>query len=59
MAPGIWHASLAPDDEVTGLMLTRRSTTRDLVAHLRDGTPAAETIIVDCAALGWPPLRVI
>lgn len=59
MAPGIWHASLAPDGEVAGLMLTRRSTTRDLVAHLRDGTPATETIIVDCAALGWPPLRII
>lgn len=58
MAPGIWHASLAPDGEVTGLMLTRRSTTRDLVAHLRDGMPASETVIVDCASLGWPPLRI-
>lgn len=34
MMPGCWHASLAVDSEVTAMMLTRRSTTLDLVRQL-------------------------
>jgi ureidoglycolate lyase len=34
MMPGCWHASLAVDSEVTAMMLTRRSTTLDLVLQL-------------------------
>ena len=46
MRPGCWHASFVTWGETTCLMLTRRSTTRDLVAHLKEGTPAAETAVV-------------
>ncbi|GAA5233332.1 ureidoglycolate hydrolase [Verticiella sediminum] len=41
MRPGCWHASRVPEREAACLMLTRRSTTADLVRHLRgeaDGT---------------------
>ncbi len=34
MMPGCWHASLAFDAEVMAMMLTRRSTTLDLVCQL-------------------------
>jgi ureidoglycolate lyase len=54
MARGCWHASFARDGEVTCLMLTRSSTTRELAAHLGRGTPARETTIVDLADLGGP-----
>lgn len=46
MNPGCWHASFSTGDEVLCLMLTRASTTRDLVQHLRDGVQATETSIV-------------
>jgi ureidoglycolate lyase len=47
MRPGIWHATRA--DNATCLMLTRSSTTRDLVDHLIDKRPAAETTISEIA----------
>lgn len=47
MSPGCWHASFAADAEVACLMLTRRSTTRDLVRHLRGDEEAAESAICE------------
>ena len=41
MRPGVWHATRAAN--ATCLMLTRRSTTVDLVAHLVDAKPAQES----------------
>lgn len=58
MAPGIWHASLAPNGEAICLMLTRRSTQEDLVGHLMHGSDARESRIVTLADLGWPILRI-
>lgn len=58
MAPGIWHASLAPNGEAICLMLTRRSTQEDLIGHLTHGSKARETRIVTLADLGWPVLRI-
>ncbi len=47
MKPGCWHATrIATPGEVTCLMLTRRSTTADLVAHLDGREAAAESAIV-------------
>ncbi|CCJ64348.1 ureidoglycolate hydrolase [Bordetella pertussis 18323] len=45
MRPGCWHATRISGGEVTCLMLTRRSTTLDLVRHLH-GEPARESEIV-------------
>ena len=41
MMPGCWHATFAMDQEATALMLSRRSTTLDLVEqlHSRDAKP--------------------
>lgn len=54
MAPGTWHATRAADKEAVCLMLTRRSTTVDLVRHLTKGSAAEETghaeIAVRCLA---------
>jgi len=52
MRPGCWHASFVLQGQTTCLMLTRGSTTRELVAHLASGAPAAETSIVALASLG-------
>jgi ureidoglycolate hydrolase len=46
MRPGAWHTSLVLAPTVTCMMLTRRSTTRDLVSHLRHQTPAQESSVV-------------
>ena len=46
MRPGCWHASFVLGGQTTCLMLTRRSTTRDLVAHLNGLSIAAESSIV-------------
>lgn len=46
MRPGAWHTSLVLAPTVTCLMLTRRSTTRDLVQHLRQQAPAEESSVV-------------
>jgi ureidoglycolate lyase len=45
MRPHCWHATRVLQDEVTCLMLTRRSTTYDLVIHLVTGAPACESEI--------------
>ena len=45
MRPGVWHATRA--DDATCLMLTRGSTTNDLVAHLVDARPANESTILE------------
>lgn len=45
MRPGCWHATRALQNEVTCLMLTRRSTTLDLAIHLLTGAPAGESAI--------------
>jgi ureidoglycolate hydrolase len=45
MHPKIWHATRVMQPEVTCLMLTRPSTTYDLVIHLHSGAPAAESAI--------------
>jgi len=36
MMPGCWHATLAIESEVNAMMLTRRSTTLDLVKQLNE-----------------------
>jgi ureidoglycolate lyase len=58
MKPGCWHTSfVAGGDEVTCLMLTRQSTTRELIGHLRHQLPATETTVVriDPIGIGMPP----
>ena len=51
MRAGCWHASFVLGGQVTCMMLTRRSTTQELVAHLVHGSTAAETSIVELAGL--------
>lgn len=47
MKPGCWHATrIAAPGEVACLMLTRRSTTADLIEHLNGQQAAAESAIV-------------
>ena len=46
MRPGCWHATRVCDPEVTCLMLTRRSTTVDLIQHLTTDASATESAIV-------------
>ncbi|WP_110597974.1 ureidoglycolate lyase [Salinicola lusitanus] len=43
MHPGCWHATRTLDGEVTALMLTRHSTTRELVAMLTEGAAGSES----------------
>jgi ureidoglycolate hydrolase len=45
MRPNIWHATRATDKEASCLMLTRASTTYDLIVHLKTGAPACESAI--------------
>ncbi|WP_025138225.1 ureidoglycolate lyase [Achromobacter sp. DH1f] len=45
MRPGCWHATRVTDAEVTCLMLTRRSTTVDLIQHLTTDAAATESAI--------------
>ena len=58
MRPGCWHTSLVLAGQTTCLMLTRRSTTRDLVSHLNGESAALESSIVEIAGLGEGELRV-
>lgn len=53
MQPGCWHSSRVRHGQVSCLMLTRRSTTLDLVAHMRDGNVATESEIqpIDAVSL--------
>lgn len=53
MRPGTWHATRSMGGEATCLMLTRRSTTVDLIRHLNQGTAAEESRMTDI-----PPLRL-
>lgn len=50
MRPGCWHATRVPGAEVTCLMLTRRSTTVDLIQHLTTDASATESAIAAIAA---------
>jgi ureidoglycolate lyase len=45
MRPGCWHTTRVLAQEVKCLMLTRRSTTSDLIAHLTSGFPLSESAI--------------
>jgi ureidoglycolate lyase len=45
MRAGCWHTTRVDEREVRCLMLTRSSTTNDLVAHLRDRSPLIESAI--------------
>lgn len=47
MAPGCWHTTRVAGAEVTCLMMTRCSTTADLIQHLTTSVRAAESAIVD------------
>lgn len=51
MRPGTWHATRSSGEEATCLMLTRQSTTIDLVHHLNHGAPAEESRMADIAPL--------
>lgn len=53
MRPGTWHATRSTGGEATCLMLTRRSTTIDLVRHLNQGAAAEESRMTDI-----PPLHL-
>lgn len=46
MRPGCWHATRVAGAEVACLMLTRRSTTLDLIQHLTTDARATESAIV-------------
>jgi ureidoglycolate lyase len=43
MRPGIWHATRSAGGDSTCLMLTRQSTTMDLVRHLNQGAASQES----------------
>lgn len=58
MKPHVWHTSLVRQGQTTCLMLTRRSTTLDLVHHLAEGRPVRETLVADLQTLGLPLLHV-
>lgn len=45
MRPGCWHATRVRHGGVCGVMLTRRSTTADLIGHLQHGDPMQESAI--------------
>lgn len=45
MLPGCWHTTRVDAAEVTCLMLTRRSTTVDLIAYLNGGSSLSESAI--------------
>ena len=52
MRPGCWHASFVLAGQTTCLMLTRGSTTRDLVASLKGECVAVESCSVEMDSLG-------
>lgn len=50
MRPGCWHATRVEKAEASCLMLTRRSTTVDLIAHLDGGAPMTESALAPVSA---------
>lgn len=50
MRPGCWHATRVAGAQVTCLMLTRRSTTLDLIQHLTTAARATESVIAPIPA---------
>jgi len=50
MNPGCWHNSFVFDGQTTCLMLTRSSSTRDLVSYLNGKSVAVESAFFDLAA---------
>lgn len=50
MRPGCWHATRVDAGEATCLMLTRRSTTVDLIGHLTGGLAMTESALAPVAA---------
>lgn len=52
MKPGCWHASFVLAGQTSCLMLTRHSTTDDLVGMLEGRHAAVESSVVELAALG-------
>ena len=47
MRAGCWHATRVEKEEVRCLMITRRSTTVDLVGHLQGASPLNESALAD------------
>lgn len=58
MRPGCWHATRVADAEVTCLMLTRRSTTLDLIQHLTTDASATESAITPIPSRQLEALRL-
>ncbi|PTR29596.1 ureidoglycolate lyase [Pseudomonas sp. GV085] len=58
MRPGCWHASRVKEGQVTCLMLTRSSTTVELIDHLLQGHVMAESALepIEPLTLGTPAL---
>ena len=59
MRPGCWHASFVLAGQTTCLMLTRASTTCDLVAALKGESAAVESSSVELASLGQGELVLL
>ena len=54
MRPGCWHSTrIVQAGEVLCAMLTRRSTTLDLVRQLAQGEPATESVLAPIAPHAW------
>ena len=47
MRTGCWHTTRVTQGEVRCLMVTRLSTTKDLVGHLKGATPLTESALID------------
>lgn len=58
MAPGCWHATRACAPEVTCLMLTRRSTTRDLIDMLAAGSNIEDGQARESAIANIPTVKL-
>ncbi len=50
MRSGCWHTTRIEEDEVKCLMLTRRSTTVDLISHLQGASPLIESALAEVNA---------